>query len=163
MSDLPFEPDFFDLIWSEGAAYIIGFEKALRIWRPFLKENGRIALSEICWLEGSSPDGVPDGIPDEVLRYWNTEYPAMTSRRKNTEFLENAGYTLIDTVVHPESAWWEEYYTPLENRIAELEVKYKDNPEALEILNHEAAEIDLYRRYSGYYGYIFFIAEKGIT
>jgi len=27
----------FDLIWSEGAAYIMGFERALTDWRRFLK------------------------------------------------------------------------------------------------------------------------------
>lgn len=160
MQNLPFEPDYFDLIWSEGAAYIIGFEAALKTWRPLLKEGGRIALTELCRFEGAPPSAEPGDIPGEVLQYWNTEYPAMTSREKNVELLEHAGYTLIDTFILPETAWWEEYYIPLQGRIAELEEKYHEDPEALEILSREADEIELYRRYSDYYGYVFFIAAK---
>src|SRR5688572_1999640 len=36
MAHLPYEPQSFDLIWCEGAAYIIGFEAALAAWRPLL-------------------------------------------------------------------------------------------------------------------------------
>ena len=32
MFELPFEPALFDLIWSEGAIYIIGFERGLKEW-----------------------------------------------------------------------------------------------------------------------------------
>ena len=36
MRDLPFEPGSFDLLWSEGAAYIMGISEALAAWRPLL-------------------------------------------------------------------------------------------------------------------------------
>jgi ubiquinone/menaquinone biosynthesis C-methylase UbiE len=32
MNNLPFPDDRFDLIWSEGAAYVMGFDNALRQW-----------------------------------------------------------------------------------------------------------------------------------
>lgn len=47
MDDLPFEKDEFDLIWSEGAIYIIGFEEGIKKWKEYLKIGGYIALSEI--------------------------------------------------------------------------------------------------------------------
>ena len=160
MKNLPFEPDYFDLIWCEGAAYIIGFENAVRTWKPLVKKGGRIALTEICWLKGTSPGGTPESIPEEAVQYWKAEYPSMTTCENNTAFLKDAGYSLIDTFVFPESAWWDEYYTPLEKRIAGLEKKYRDDPEVLEILAGEKDEIELYRRHSGYYGYVFLLAAK---
>ena len=47
MHALPFPPQSFDLIWSEGAAYIMGFGKALVAGKRFLKTNGYIAVSEL--------------------------------------------------------------------------------------------------------------------
>ena len=40
MDDLPFEKESFDLIWSEGAVYNMGFENGLKYLHPFLKKNG---------------------------------------------------------------------------------------------------------------------------
>src|SRR5581483_3957758 len=35
--DVP--PGSIDLVWSEGAAYVLGFEESLSRWRPFLREG----------------------------------------------------------------------------------------------------------------------------
>jgi ubiquinone/menaquinone biosynthesis C-methylase UbiE len=56
MDKLPFQNEEYDLIWSEGAIYNIGFEKGLKEWRKFLKKGGYIAvatfiLPEDCWTE----------------------------------------------------------------------------------------------------------------
>ena len=45
----PAAPESVDLIWSEGAAYAVGLDAALRAWRPLLRAGGRLALSEIVW------------------------------------------------------------------------------------------------------------------
>jgi len=37
MESLPFQEEEFDLIWSEGSIYNIGFERGLNEWRKFLK------------------------------------------------------------------------------------------------------------------------------
>ena len=47
MESLTFKENSFDVIWSEGAIYNIGFEKGLSLWRKYLKDNGYIAVSEI--------------------------------------------------------------------------------------------------------------------
>ena len=41
-----------------------------------------------------------------------------------------------------------------------LRDKYKDNKEALERIYKTQSEIDLYRKYSDYYGYVFYIFKK---
>ena len=62
MSRLPFEDTSFDLIWSEGAIYMMGFRQGLTYWRRFLSPNGYIAVTEPCWLKKE--------IPDEARRNW---------------------------------------------------------------------------------------------
>ena len=38
MDNLPFEDEEYDVIWSEGAIYNIGFEKGLKDWKRFCFE-----------------------------------------------------------------------------------------------------------------------------
>ena len=44
MDNLPFREEEFDLLWSEGAIYNIGFERGLNEWRKFLKPGGYVAV-----------------------------------------------------------------------------------------------------------------------
>ena len=46
MFGMTFENDSFDLIWSEGVAYIVGFSHALRDWKRLLKPDGYMICSE---------------------------------------------------------------------------------------------------------------------
>ena len=46
MENLNFSPNSFDLIWSEGAIYIMGFEKGIKVWSKFLKKDGYSHISE---------------------------------------------------------------------------------------------------------------------
>ena len=75
----------FDVIWSEGAAYILGFEKALRSWRPLLASAGHVAVTEVTWLH-SDP-------PADLRRFWETEYPAITDAAEATFSSHSTGAT----------------------------------------------------------------------
>ena len=75
MFDLEFEKESVDLIWSEGAIYIIGFEKGIWAWRPFLKKGGTIAVTELSWIK--------EDPPAEVKSFWESEYPGMKSMEDN--------------------------------------------------------------------------------
>jgi len=55
MDSLPFSDEEFDVIWSEGAVYNIGFEAGISLWKRFLKPGGMIILSEIAWLSATRP------------------------------------------------------------------------------------------------------------
>src|SRR6056297_2658607 len=44
MKKMDFPPEEFDLIWSEGAIYNIGFRKGLKKIRPFVKDGGFVAV-----------------------------------------------------------------------------------------------------------------------
>ena len=89
--------------------------------------------------------------PDEIRRYWDKMY-AITTIEHNLQMIQEAGYTLIDYFPLPEDAWWEPYYTPLEERLKAIRVTYKDNQKALDYIESEQEEIDLYRKYHHWYG-----------
>jgi hypothetical protein len=45
---MPFEGASFDLIWCEGAMYIMGFRDALAGWPKLLTPRGYVAVTEPC-------------------------------------------------------------------------------------------------------------------
>ncbi|MGE5484827.1 MAG: hypothetical protein ACM3X4_07420 [Ignavibacteriales bacterium] len=47
MLQLSFPPESFDLIWSEGAIYIMGFGNGLTAWKPLLRRGGYVVVSEL--------------------------------------------------------------------------------------------------------------------
>ncbi len=154
MKALEFPPASFDLIWSEGAIYIMGFENGLRAWKPLLKPEGYIVVTEATWLK-------PDP-PTEIREFWQQAYPEMKSLEENLNIIHNCGYYLIDYFVLPETSWTEEYYKPMQDRIEMLRVQYKDDPQKLAILDEEQIEIQLYNKYSDWYGYVFYIMQNNM-
>jgi hypothetical protein len=70
------------------------------------------------------------------------------------------GYELLGHFPVAEEVWWEEYYGPLEDRIQALQVLYKEEREACEFLQREQQEVDLYKKYSDWYGSAFFLMRK---
>jgi ubiquinone/menaquinone biosynthesis C-methylase UbiE len=152
MRSLAFEREYFDVIWAEGSLYVMGFEAGLIGWKPYLKPNGYLAVTELTWLK-------PDP-PQVVEQYWRTGYPAMKTKEENLALIRKANYTLIEYFVLPDNAWWDDYYCPLEEKVAGLKIKYTTDPEALEVLQAEEQEMEMHRRYSEYYGYVFYIMQK---
>ncbi len=148
MLDMKFEINTFNIIWSEGASYIYGFEKALVDWQRFLKEKGYLVFSELCWFKENIPEG---------LNNYFQVYPAMKSVEENTRVINTHRLNLIAHFKLPESSWWDNYYNPLEKRINNLRTKYKENEEKLNMLDEFYLEIEMFRKYSDYYGYAFFI------
>ena len=150
MFELSF-PEKFDVLWSEGAIYAMGFAEGLKAWCPLLKPGGYVAVTEISWLA--------PGVPSEAFSYWNAEYPGMRSVEENLERLQKAGYRPVGHFTLPESAWWEPYYSPMKARIAQLREKYRANAAAQALLDASAKEIEMYRKYSAWYGYEFYVMQ----
>jgi hypothetical protein len=149
MADLPFEPESFDLIWAEGSAYIMGFGNALSKWRSLLKEPGYLVASEVTWIRSDPPAAVID--------FWREEYPDLQDVEANLSLTKTHGYLPIAHYLLPTAAWWDDYYTPLEERVHLLRPQYASDPDALKVLDLHQLEMDLSRRYSDYYGYVFYI------
>lgn len=138
-----------DLIWCEGAAYIMGIENALVAWKPLLKSGGRIALSEPVWLKTDPPE--------ELAAFW-TGYPDMNSIDNRREIFDRCGLKILGDFILPETAWLDDYYGPMERRLKKLFEKYADDKTALLVLEECLLEIRLYKKYSDYYGYAFLVA-----
>ena len=152
MHSLTFSPESFDLIWSEGAIYIMGFREGLNYLKTFLKNAGYLAVTEISWLKNSQPP--------HLIDFWEQEYAAMNTIDGNLEIIRDLGYNLIDYFILSPLAWWDNFYTPLENRLVQMRKKYIENDQALELVEFVQLEIDLYRKYPEFYGYVFYIMKK---
>jgi ubiquinone/menaquinone biosynthesis C-methylase UbiE len=152
MFDLDFDKESFDIIWSEGAIYIIGFEKGLKEWKQFLKPGGHVTVTELSWLK--------DNPQEEPVTFFENEYPDMKSIEENLLLIQKCGYTTVNHFILPDYAWWDDFYSPLEKRLEMLSKKYKNDNKAFDMINMTYAEIELYRSYSKWYGYVFYVMKK---
>jgi len=152
MIDMDFPEESFDIIWAEGSIFIIGFEKGLMDWKKFIKPNGFLAVHEMTWLK--------DNPPKEIADFWEEVYPAISTIDNNLKIIEKCGYKLLGYFALPDDAWWEFYYDPLQEKLKDLKIKYKDNPEAIDTIKEQEREIDLYKKYYKWYGSVFYIMQK---
>ena len=152
MKDLGFEDGSFDLIWSEGALYAMGFANGLAMCHRLLVPGGCLAVTELCWLKGYAPE--------ECRAYFEQEYPPMVDVDTNLATIVSRGYDMLGHFTLPECSWLEQYYEPLEARLSDLRARYTADPGSLEIIETIQREIDIYREYSSYYGYEFFMMKR---
>jgi SAM-dependent methyltransferase len=149
MRQLDLPPASFDLIWCEGAIYVVGFESGLREWRRLLAPGGHIAVTEACW---TKPDP-----PPECAAFWKQEYPAI---REASELLAAIGECGYETVGHfslPAASWWDDYYRPLQQNIMEFRERHREEADAQALANQVQREIEIWHAYSEFYSYEFFV------
>jgi SAM-dependent methyltransferase len=139
-----------DLLWSEGAVYLLGFEAGLRLWLPLLTPGGCLAASECSWLVA--------GPPAAAAAFFREGYPGMAGIEDNIDRARAAGFDLIDHFTLPPETWWDEYYTPLEQRMARLAPTA--DAELAAVLDETQREIELYRRHGDSYGYVFYLLRQ---
>lgn len=152
MDQLPFEPEMFDVIWSEGAVYNMGFKNGICCWKNFLKKGGVLAVSELTW--------ITDSRPKELEDFWNGEYAEMNTASGKIRILEEAGYKVLAHFILPDNCWVDNYYVPLMAAHDGFLKKYADNETALHIVETDQQEFDSYKKYKDYYNYAFYIARK---
>ena len=151
MNEMDFPRASFDVIWSEGAIYFLGFEGGLRKVKEFVKPGGYVAVSEAVWLR-SDP-------PPEVVEFWK-EYPEIDTVTNKLSVIDRVGYESVGHFILPPTAWTEAYYDPMEKRIAEKEAEWKNVPDAVAVLDEARDEIATFRRNSDYFSYAFFVMRK---
>lgn len=152
MDELPFDDEEYDVIWSEGAVYNMGFENGIRYWQRFLKPGGILAVSEITWLAAVRPA--------ELEEYWKTEYPAVDTASAKMELLESSGYVPAGYFFLPERCWIDNYYGPLRSSFTDFLERNSESAEARGIIEVEESEINLYEKYKDFYSYGFYIGKK---
>jgi SAM-dependent methyltransferase len=152
MTAMNFPEESYDVIWSEGSAYNMGFENALRSWKVLLKPKGYLVVSELVWFKKEAPQEIKD--------YFAREYPGMKYYKDVYLIIKSAGYKMINFYPLPSGSWWVNYYEPAEKKIKEMRVKHYNDTEAQSVFDSFQLEIDMYRAYSEYYGYGFYIMRK---
>jgi SAM-dependent methyltransferase len=152
MEDLPFEEGSLDIIWSEGAVYIMGFEKGVQDWKRFLKPGGYLAVSEISWLTAARPA--------ELEAFWNKEYPEVGTVSEKIRVLETNGYTPVAHFILPPECWIDHYYQPIRQDIPAFLERHAHSEAARQLVEGEQEERAFYEKYQQYYSYGFYIARK---
>lgn len=152
MEQLPFDDEAFDVIWSEGAIYNIGFEKGVADWKRYLRPCGLLIASEITWITKSRPA--------ELQNHWNNEYSEIDTASAKIKVLEENGYTPIGYFVLPEHCWLDNYYESMRKKFNAFLGRHGDSEEARGIVEAERHEIDLYEKYKAYFSYGVYIARK---
>ena len=152
MDNLPFQDQEYDVIWSEGAIYNIGFENGIRDWKRYLKTGGLLVASEITWTTASRPP--------ELQEYWEGEYPEIDLASAKISVLEKNGYSPIGYFVLPEQCWLDNYYRPLQNSFNDFLTRNGDCTDARALVEAERREIELYEKNKAYYSYGMYIARK---
>lgn len=152
MEELPFKKEQFDIIWSEGAIYIMGFEKGVRDWKKYLKPGGFMVLSEINWTTNSRPK--------DLENFWTNEYSEMDTASNKIRVIEENGFTLKGYFTLDEKSWLVNYYEPIEKTFDIYLTRHNQSDIAIGIVNEYKKEIELYKKYKAYYNYGFYIAQK---
>lgn len=152
MDALPFTEGEFDVLWSEGAVYNIGFEAGVSAWRRFLKPGGRLIVSEITWLSATRPA--------ELQFHWQTEYPEIDVASAKIRLLERHGYSPEGYFVLPAHCWLDNYYRPMQRGFAAFLERHGHSDQAKAIIDAERHEITLYERFRNYYSYGVYVAKK---
>ncbi len=149
MKDIPHVFQDVDLLWSEGAAYNIGFANALITWAGVMKPDGFVVVSELSWLR--------DQVPDAVKEFFQSGYPDMQSVQNNLAAAESAGYMVLATRTVPREAWVEGYYDILAPRARAL-IGHPD-PGVRDFAAETLREIEIFEYSEGSYGYVFYVLQ----
>ncbi|MBW1607272.1 MAG: class I SAM-dependent methyltransferase [Deltaproteobacteria bacterium] len=152
MLDMDFEENTFDIIWSEGALYFMGFQNGLRRCHQLLKNDGFLAVTEIVYLVNNPPP--------PLIQYFEKEYPDIKAVKDKIDLIQNERFHLISNFTLPESSWLDSFYLPMEEEIIRLNKKYQGNEIASGIFEEMKNEINLYKKFSDFYGYEFFIMQR---
>jgi len=149
MLEFEFPDESFDVIWSEGSMWVLGFERALKEWQRFIRPRGFLVVHEMAWLR-------PDP-PSEIRDCWQLVYPGIRTVAEYVEQVAEHGYELLGHFALPEDFWSVDYYNPMMARIGELRTKYAGDRAAESILDREQRAVELYKKYSKWYGSMFLV------
>lgn len=150
MKDIPASYRQIDLLWSEGAAYNIGFANALRTWAPAVVDGGFVVVSELAWLTDDPPRAAQD--------FFGAAYPDMVTAAANTSIAQEAGYDVVTTFTLARESWIDGYYDVLGPRAQSL-LEHPD--ESVRTYAAETVrEVDVFDQCGDSYGYVFYVLRR---
>ena len=152
MAALPFADGQFDVVWSEGAVYNLGYARALELWKPFVKQGGYVAVTDVVWLHPERDA--------EVEKFWQEAYSEVSGVGEKFAAMEAQGYEPVASFVLPRHCWEENFYYPQRKAQQDFLAAHPDNAFAAELVKNQRHEASLYERFGNTYGYAFFIGRK---
>ena len=152
MLDMDFVENTFDIIWSEGALYFMGFQNGLKRCHQLLKNDGFLGVTEIAYLVNDPPA--------PLIQYFEKEYPDIQTVQDRIDLIQNERFLLISNFTLPKSSWLDSFYLPMQEELIRLNKKYQGNEIASGIFEEMKNEINLYKKFSDFYGYEFFIMQR---
>ena len=129
--DMDISDESFDIIWSEGSIFVIGFERGLRQWKHFLKPDGFMVIHD------------EKGNVKEKLAQ-----------------ISSCGYELLGYFILSEDVWRTEYFAPLEKLVGESRTRYNDDPNILEELHQARGELDMFNKNPELNSSVYFVIKK---
>jgi len=129
--DMSFPDESFDIIWSEGSIFVIGFKRELQEWKRFLKPNGFMVIHD--------------------------EEGSITQK---LEQITECDYDLLSHFTLTEDIWWAEYYAPLEKSIQKTRIRPGDDLEVIEELQNAEREIDMFKKHPERNRSVYFVIKK---
>jgi len=129
--DIAFPDGGFDIIWSEGSIFVIGFKRGLKEWKRFLIPNGYMVIHD------------EEGNIKQKLKQ-----------------ISSYGYILFDYFILNENTWWVEYFAPLEKLVCETQTRYTDDSKVLQELHQAQWEIDIFKKDPKRNRSVYFIMQK---
>jgi SAM-dependent methyltransferase len=152
MRAAPFPPATFDLVWSEGALYSIGFRSGLDLCARLVRPGGYVAASEAVW--------TVDAPPDEIRCWWHGEYPDIAAIAEKASEVAGAGLEIVGHFTLPRDAWTVCYYEPIKARLGEFRRAWSGDAVGLEVITKLDEEIEVYERWGHTYSYEFFVGRR---
>lgn len=131
VDDMKFEDESFDIIWSEGSIYAVGFEKGLRQWRRFLKPVGYMSIHD-----------------------------ERGNIKRKLKLINDCGYRLLDHFILDRDIWWKEYYSPLERELRKLQKARNKAAGIPDEFRKGLQEIEFFKKHPERCESVFFVITK---
>jgi SAM-dependent methyltransferase len=148
MTALPHPDGAFDLVWCEGAAYLMGVDRALREWRRLLRPDGVLVLTDAVWTTA--------GPSAEARGFW-AAYPGMRDEAALVTAARAAGYAVLATHLLPDGDWTDEYHGPL---AAAVDAWPDPDAATAEVLAEVRREVEVRRAHLDEFGYLALVLRR---
>jgi SAM-dependent methyltransferase len=148
MTALPHPDGAFDLLWCEGAAYLMSVDRALQEWRRLLRPGGSLVLTDAVWTTAAPSE--------EARRFWS-QYPEMRDEAALVAAARSAGWEVLATHLLPDADWTDEYHDPL---AAAIDAWPDPDPDTAAVLAAARREVDARQAHRDEFGYLALVLRR---
>jgi len=131
ITDMDLPDGHFDIIWSEGSIFVLGFGNGLVRFSGLLKEKGYLVVHD------ESGD-----IPEKIRQ------------------ISDSGYDLLGHFELSRDVWWDEYFKPLKKVINGLRPASKDDPGLAAELAKDQRDIEMFLEDPTRFCSVYFVMRK---